>query len=657
MPDGSPPNPQPNPNDPWLEGLTFEQISQLVMEINPDVFYQRASAFDQSGARFQDVLDLVRHEMNFVREAWTGKASDDFDAVVRELTGKISGVLQFLQNPGYGAVLRDAGDRLADHQQRFRDLQGQKAAQEATPPAPGAPSPEDTAKVNNDSAKQILRDLRTAYWDIGNALTPLPYKPPGVTADTNTNPGNGQGNGNGNGQGNGNGEHGPGNNGETNNFTPAPIFGPNALTKKATVDPGDSGGGEPFLFSGQNRTVLGRSDPGAQGFGVPGQHAPVFASGQSQDGSGVLGQAREMVDAQGPFTGGEPGGPPLMMGVATPGVLGRPASKAGACAPGAKGTTARSTAKETLKETGKETPKETSKETGRQKDRRERKALVEESVREPETLVAETIEEPDTDDVTTLPADAPERRGAIKTAAEAPVPATTEQVHKVAAQVATTSGQPAETHSLVTPQQRHEVAAAVAGGGTPATHGTPATPLAPAAKVTPAGLQHALETDASGKPVTFSLAGGGAGGVHQALNLEPQSRGMFAPGTATPDGLVGQTTAETISGATPAPSGRGAAADPYGSGHMGMGGMPMGMMGGMGGMGGSQQNGRMAAMPNEARPEVWDPATGAPVAVGRREPAPQEEEKPGEKKLSQADIQAALAEKFAELDRLTERGK
>jgi hypothetical protein len=85
--------------------------------------------------------------------------------------------------------------------------------------------------------------------------------------------------------------------------------------------------------------------------------------------------------------------------------------------------------------------------------------------------------------------------------------------------------------------------------------------------------------------------------------------------------------------------------------------MPMGMMGGMGGMGGSQQNGRMAAMPNEARPEVWDPATGAPVAVGRREPAPQEEEKPGEKKLSQADIQAALAEKFAELDRLTERGK
>jgi hypothetical protein len=63
----------------------------------------------------------------------------------------------------------------------------------------------------------------------------------------------------------------------------------------------------------------------------------------------------------------------------------------------------------------------------------------------------------------------------------------------------------------------------------------------------------------------------------------------------------------------------------------------------------------MAAMPNEPRPEVWDPATGAPIAVGRREREP-EEEKPSEK-LSQADIQAALAEKFAELDRLTERGK
>src|SRR6476469_5214030 len=660
MPDGSPLNPQPNPNDPWLEGLTFEQVSQLVMEINPDVFYQRASAFDQAGARFQDVLDLVRHEMNFVREAWTGKAAEDFDAVVRELTGKSGGVLQVLQSPGYGAILRDAGDRLADHQQRLRDLQGQKAAQEATPPAPGAPSAEETAKLNNDSAKQILRDLRTAYWDVGNALAPLPYKPPGVTADTSTNPGQGNGNGN----GNGNGAHGPGNSGETYNFAPTPFFGPNTLTKTGTNRPGESGGDGPFLSSGQNRNVLGRADPGGQGLGVPGHAGPVFASGHSQD-SGVLGQAREMVDAQGPYTGGHPGGPPLMGAV--PGVLGRPAGKSAgkstgesaACVPGAKDVTTRTTDKATDKGPERGTDKGTDKASGKgtgkgtdeEKERAKRRALVEEVV--PEEGDSETL---DTDDVTTRSADAPERRKAIKTATEVPAPTETEQVHKVAAQVATTSGQPAETHSLVTPQQRHEVAAAVAGGGTTthATPGTPAKPLVPAAHATPAALQHALETDAQGKPLTFSHGGGG---VHQVVNLEPHSRGMFAPGTTTPDALVGQTTAETISGTTPTPSARGVTADPLASGHMG--GMPMGMMGGMGGMGGNQQNGRMAAMPNEPRPEVWDPASGAPGAVGRRErePVREEEEKPSEKKLSQADIQVALAAKFAELDRLTERGK
>jgi uncharacterized protein YukE len=615
MPDGSPPNPQPNPSDPWLEGLTFEQISQLVNEINPDVFYQRASAFDQSGARFQDVLDLVRHEMNFVREAWTGKASEDFDAVVRELTGKIGNVLQFLQSPGYGAILRDAGDRLADHQQRFRDLQGQKAAQEATPPAPGAPSPEETAKVNNDSAKQILRDLRTAYWDIGNALAPLPYKPPGVVADTSTTNPNNQ-NSNNNGQGNG--EHGPGNPGDNynnNNFGPTGLFGPTALTKTATAHPGDSGGGQPFLFSGQNRNVLGRVDPGEQGLGAPGMPGPVFAAGQSQDSSGVLGQAREMADAQGPFTGGVPGGP--LMGAVTPGVLGRSAGKSGGCEPG---VTART--------------------TGKEKDRKERKP-VEELVQEPETLAAEVLpdEQPETVSAETI--DSATKREAIKTAVEAPAVPETEKAHEIAAQVAVaTSGQPAVVHSLVTPQGTHEVAAAVTAAGTPA---------APDAHVVAANLQHALETDASGKP--FSLA---SGGVHQALNLEPQSRGMFAPGTTTPDGLVSQVPAETVNGATTSgQSARGVAADPLSSQHMG--GMPMGMM--MGGMGGgmNQQNGRMAAMANEPRPEVWDPLTGSATAVGRREPEP-EEEKGGEK-LSQADIQAALAEKFAELDRLTERGK
>lgn len=613
MPNGAPPNPQPNPDDPWLEGLTFEQISQLVMEINPDVFYQRALAFDQSGWRFQDVLDLIRHEMNSVREAWTGTAAEDFDSVVRELTGKIGNVLQFLQNPGYGAILRDAGDRLAAHQQRFRDLQGQKAAQEATPPPPGAPSPEETTKVNNDSAKQILRDLRTVYWEVGNALAPLPYKPPDVTVGTNNqNDGNGNGHGHGSSHGGGNGSHGDGNggshgdrngdgqsnghgqsngngngngagySGETYNFGPGTVFGLTALAKTETDRPGDSGGGESLLFSGQDRNVLGRVDPGGQGHDMPGTPGAVFASAPGpHTGYGVLGQGRDTVDAPGLFASGVQG--PLVEDIVIPGVLGRSAGG---------GVTARTT----------------------DKDREKIRKAAGKPVPKPESALAETV------DTTT-------ERETIKTAVDVSATPEPETAQEIAAQATatTTSG----AHSIVSPQATHEVATGATISGKPAAHA-----------------------------VTFSVAsgsgsGGDSGGVHQVLNPEPESRGMFAPGTATTDGLAGQGPAETANGAGPAQAARGLTPDPYAPGHMS--GMPMGMMGGMGGAGGNQQNGRMAAMPNEPRPEVWDPVTGAPIpVVGRRAPEP--EEKPGEQ-LSQAEIQATLAEKFAELDRLTERGK
>jgi uncharacterized protein YukE len=178
MADGAPGNPSPVTDDPVLEVLTFDQLTQLVNEVTPDAFYQRAAAFDQAAVRLQDVLDQIRHQLNLVQEVWTGGVSEEFDNLARENSGRITVVLQFLQNPGYGSILRAAGDALAAHQQRFRDLQGQKAQQESTPPALGAPPPEVTAQVNNQSAKQILRDLCTAYQDIGNAMAPLPYTVP-----------------------------------------------------------------------------------------------------------------------------------------------------------------------------------------------------------------------------------------------------------------------------------------------------------------------------------------------------------------------------------------------------------------------------------------------------------------------------------------------
>ena len=69
MADGSPGNPPPAPDDPHLESLTFEQLAQRVNEVSPDAFYRRADAFDKAGARLQDAVDRVRHEMNILRTA------------------------------------------------------------------------------------------------------------------------------------------------------------------------------------------------------------------------------------------------------------------------------------------------------------------------------------------------------------------------------------------------------------------------------------------------------------------------------------------------------------------------------------------------------------------------------------------------------------
>src|SRR3954454_12989558 len=164
MADNAPANPPPVPDDPMLAQLTFEQFAQLVNEVSPEVFYQRAEAFDRASARLQDAVEQIRRELNIVRGAWTGGGADDFDALAKEVTGGVTSALQTMNSPGYGAVLRAAGDTLAAHQRRMRDLQGQKTEEDSKPPAPGAPPPEETARAHHDSAKQVLLDLRTAYW-------------------------------------------------------------------------------------------------------------------------------------------------------------------------------------------------------------------------------------------------------------------------------------------------------------------------------------------------------------------------------------------------------------------------------------------------------------------------------------------------------------
>src|SRR5262249_43179326 len=123
MVDTTPGTPPPVTDDPVLEVLTFDQLAQLMNEVTPDAFYQRAAAFEQAAVRLQDVVDQIRHQLNRVHEVWAGRGSEEFDNLAREISGRTTIVLQFLQNPGYGSILRTAGDALAAHQQRFRDLQ------------------------------------------------------------------------------------------------------------------------------------------------------------------------------------------------------------------------------------------------------------------------------------------------------------------------------------------------------------------------------------------------------------------------------------------------------------------------------------------------------------------------------------------------------
>lgn len=179
----APENPPPLAVEPELDALTPDQLAQLITEVAPDVFYQRAAAFEQAGTRLQDVLERIRHQLNVVQESWTGNGASEFDALARALVGKLGDVVDAMENPAYSTIMNSTGDVLAAHQRRLADLQGQKAQQDS---APGAPPPApDAEQAHTESVKQILLDLRVAYWDVGNLLNPVPGQDPAIrtTAD------------------------------------------------------------------------------------------------------------------------------------------------------------------------------------------------------------------------------------------------------------------------------------------------------------------------------------------------------------------------------------------------------------------------------------------------------------------------------------------
>lgn len=643
---GTPPTPPPVIDDPMLEVLTFDQLAQLVNEVIPDAFYQRAAAFDQAAARLQDVLDQIRHQLNHVQEVWTGGVSEDFDNLAREVAGRVTVVLQFLQNPGYGSILRTAGDVLAAHQQRFRDLQGQKAQQESAPPAAGAPPPEVTAQVNDQSAKQILRDLRTAYQDIGNAIAPLPYTTPQVIATPAraVPPA---------------GDAAPVVVVAPSEFPGAAVQGVASWGAVAPVAArlGVPGAGGPFGFGELAGQALGREPvdqlpagavpaaaettpvvadarsgfPGVADQGVaPGgpMALPLGAPGAGPFGFGgppewVLGRGEPVCQLPaGPESGLDPATEPAVLGQTWSAPL--PMSHVGAV--GVVGVSPAVLGRPERQSDTWRTDKAADKVGGR--DRKAAEEVCQPLPQNhPETASGEAAIAPSQD------TDA----GTVKTTADAPqttAPLATDAARQVATPLATDAAR--------------QVAASAQSS--PAGHSAPAMDLNAVAKSLFAVTASSGDATTAAGPTPPA-----------AWQMDPQERGMFVPTAGAAAGgdapqSAGQPPTDPATGPLMDPAARshsahgGAAgpADPSASSGYPM--SPM-MFGGMSGQS-SQQNGRMAAVPNEPRPEVWDSSNGTPTALGRPEPSPEDREP----ELSQADAQALLAAKLAELDRLVERG-
>jgi hypothetical protein len=260
------PNQPPVYTDADLANLTYEQLAALINEGHPEDFYNEAMAFDGAADRLRQLMDDFTRETKQLEEYVSGEILEAVERVAVRYNGWIDSVLEPMIHPGYAAALRNAGDALSNGQRRLLDLQQQNAAVD-----PNAPPVPEQGEQTRQQALQILRDIGTAYRDIGGMFTPLPE----TTAKNNV-PVTGEGPG-ANGPGNGDGQQYV-----NGRFRPDTTF-------VSSEKPGNQhfvthGGSGEFQFGGgpppgvYAATMLGR--PGASGLygvpaGQPGAHEAV----------------------------------------------------------------------------------------------------------------------------------------------------------------------------------------------------------------------------------------------------------------------------------------------------------------------------------------------------------------------------------------------
>ncbi|MEU3764966.1 hypothetical protein AB0E55_07885 [Amycolatopsis keratiniphila] len=142
--------------DPEIEVMTFEQLAQLINEVDPRTFYDRAQVFDTALAQLEQVQDNLERGTRELWDAWRSEGAESFADVVRNVAVAGNAAIQAMAAPGYGATLRRAGDALTLAQQRIRELQAQKRESDLL------------------AARQVVHELGTAYQEIGSAITPFP---------------------------------------------------------------------------------------------------------------------------------------------------------------------------------------------------------------------------------------------------------------------------------------------------------------------------------------------------------------------------------------------------------------------------------------------------------------------------------------------------
>lgn len=515
------PNEPPVVSDAELASLTYEQLAALINEGNPEDFYAEALAFDDASGRLQQLHDDFLRESRQLQEFVSGEILVSIEGVTQRYVGWIDAVLEPMLNPGYAQGLRHAGDALATGQQRLRDLQAQLGAQD-----PAVPPPADQGEQTRLQALQILRDMGTAYRDIGGTFTPLPE----TTTKNNANIGDGP-NANDSGPGNGpryvDGRYRPDG---TSFFTNNP--GPGVVDNQPSGFQGTPSGH--FVTGGgpAHGVFLGGGGPGAGGM-------PAFALGRVDGGASeyVVGAAEpeaQLCAATSGETAEVAPGAALSAGVLSSGVLGRPAVR----------TTAGDKRKDTTRE------KTTGEDTTEEPEDAEVLASLREGER-PETVSA-AVPEARTALSHDVPAVATE--GAVSTVSAA-VPAThaapaVALTHGVSASVPAFDVRADFGHSVaaagaVEPGQRgmHVPASAAVPGGELSTElsamtgtfpmSTPGSPAAPAAG-TSAASGHGMPTMPGGMMMGGGMGGMGGGGMGGGR----QNAERFADVPVTPDAEV-----------------------------------------------------------------------------------------------------------------------